>query len=218
MIKVSIVVAIYNTEKYLSRCLDSIDRQTIDSYEVLLINDGSTDSSEEICKAFICNKKRYHLISKTNGGLSSARKCGWQAAKGEYIVFIDSDDYIDPLYCEMLYDACVEHRCDLSMCGYTAEGTVSKKEYCLFNHENIISNLKEDYIKPLIAHMPSDKYSIPAFLWLRMMKRELITETCFIHEDKVFSEDLLFNLVYASKVGSMAVVNKSLYNYCMCVH
>lgn len=216
MIKVSIIVSIYNTQRYLKRCLESIEQQTIDSYEVLLVNDGSTDSSKEICESFIKEKEQYRLINKENGGLSSARLCGWKEATGEYIVFIDSDDYIEPTYCEDLYKACIENRSKLAICGYSVVNENRLiHSYILYDNISILENIKEYYVKSLISNSPKEKYNIPSFLWLRMMKRDCITTDCFIHENKVYSEDLIFDLEYAKHIDKIAVVHKPLYNYFM---
>lgn len=215
MIKVSIIVPIYNTEKYLSRCLQSIDRQTIDSYEVILVNDGSTDASESVCRDFIKNKYQYRIINKQNGGLTSARYCGWQEARGEFVVFVDSDDYIEPNYCEALYTACVESDCDIAMCGYNliANGGEPVRSYTFYDNNHVVTNVKDDYVKALISSLPKDAYNIPAFLWLRIMRRDLITPECFVSERKVFAEDLIFDLRFASRIDKIAVVKEPLYNY-----
>lgn len=93
--KFSIIVPIYNVESYLDKCLDSILNQTYKDYEVLLINDGSTDNSKSICLKYIEKDKRFNYIEKVNGGLSSARNKGIELANGEYLLFVDSDDYLD---------------------------------------------------------------------------------------------------------------------------
>ena len=102
---ISIIIPIFNVEQYLKQCLDSVLSQTYEDFEVLLINDGSTDSSENICKEYIQKDKRFHLITTANRGLSAARNTGIQNAKGEWIMFIDSDDYVDPEFCRVPFEA-----------------------------------------------------------------------------------------------------------------
>lgn len=92
--KISIIVPIYNVEKYLERCILSIIKQTYQNIEIILVNDGSTDSSIEICKKYSKIDSRILLIDKENGGLSDARNVGLQVAKGDYVLFVDSDDYM----------------------------------------------------------------------------------------------------------------------------
>ena len=92
--RISIIVPVYNAEEYLSRCLDSILEQDMTSYEVILVDDGSTDSSSLICDRYSATDPRFRTIHKPNGGVSSARNAGLNLAKGEYLMFVDSDDYI----------------------------------------------------------------------------------------------------------------------------
>jgi len=100
---ISVVVPVYNVEKTLERCIESIQNQTYQNIEILLINDGSKDSSLKICEKYAKKDKRIHVFSKENGGLSSARNMGIDNMKGKYVTFVDSDDYIDPVMIEELY-------------------------------------------------------------------------------------------------------------------
>ncbi len=115
--KISIIVPVYNVEKYLNKCLDSILAQTFEDYELLLIDDGSSDKSGNICDEYEKKDKRVKVFHKENGGLSSARNAGIDAACGEYIGFIDSDDYIDNDMFEILYNSLIENHADISVCG-----------------------------------------------------------------------------------------------------
>ena len=98
MPEISIIIPIYNTEKYLVRCLDSIKAQNFTDWECILVNDGSTDNSEALCERYADEDSRFRLINKINGGVSSARNAGLDVAKGTWIAFVDSDDYVDPDY------------------------------------------------------------------------------------------------------------------------
>lgn len=91
---ISVIVPIYKVEKYLSKCIDTIRRQTYDNLEIILVDDGSPDSCGEICEEYAKKDERIRVIHKENGGLSDARNAGMEAARGNYIMFIDSDDYI----------------------------------------------------------------------------------------------------------------------------
>ena len=115
-----------------------------------------------------------------------------------------------------MYNACVSNNCDLAICGYSTIKSDKKDLQPLCYTSDIITKLEitKKYILPIIAHSPKSRYNIPSFLWMRMMKRERITEACFIHENEVFSEDLVFNLKYVEGVSKIAVINKHLYNYC----
>ncbi|MFG6149944.1 glycosyltransferase family 2 protein [Halobacillus sp. B23F22_1] len=121
---ISIIVPVYNVEPYLRRCLDSILEQTFTDIEVIVVNDGSTDGSGEICDEFAEKDKRIRVIHKKNGGLSSARNAGLDIVKGEYIGFVDSDDYIDINMYKKLYELCIYTRSEISICTF---GEVNEK-------------------------------------------------------------------------------------------
>lgn len=118
---ISIVVPVYNVEQYIEQCIDSILQQTYSNIEIILVNDGSTDSSGEICERYAKKDKRIKLIQKKNGGLSDARNYGIVAAKGRYIGCVDSDDWIEADMYEKLYKACIDNDADISVCGHFRE-------------------------------------------------------------------------------------------------
>ena len=115
---ISIIVPIYNVEKYLRQCLDSIQDQTYQNFECLLINDGSSDNSADICREYVSKDSRFRYIEKENGGVSFARNLGIEHSKGEYITFIDSDDWVDSDYLEVLYTALIDENADISVSTY----------------------------------------------------------------------------------------------------
>jgi len=115
---ISIIVPIYNVEIYLEKCLNSIINQTYKNIEILLINDGSSDNSLRICKKYQKKDKRIVLINKKNGGLSSARNAGIDKASGNYLLFIDSDDYIEIDMIEKLYNNIKSNNADISICNF----------------------------------------------------------------------------------------------------
>ena len=115
---ISIIVPIFNTEKYLHQCLDSILSQSYENFECLLINDGSTDASASICREYIAKDARFRYFEKENGGVSSARNLGIERSGGAYITFIDSDDWIEFDYLEVLYAAIIQETADISVSTY----------------------------------------------------------------------------------------------------
>lgn len=117
-IAISIIIPIYNVEAFLEECLNSIEAQSFTSYEVIMVNDGSTDSSVGIAGVYADKHESWRLIHKENGGLSSARNAGIAEAKGEYICFIDSDDYIAPDYLQKLYEAACVYKADMVIADY----------------------------------------------------------------------------------------------------
>ena len=116
--KVSVIVPVYNVEQYLSDCLESICRQTLKGIEIIVVNDGSTDNSLSIIKSFQQKYSNIKLINKKNGGLSSARNAGIDMAVGEYLFFVDSDDFITPDYVATLYGLCEKYNCKLAIADW----------------------------------------------------------------------------------------------------
>ena len=116
--KITVIVPVYNVENYLRQCLDSIMGQTYQNFECLLINDGSPDHSADICREYVSKDSRFRYFEKENGGVSSARNLGIEYSKGEYITFIDSDDWVDSDYLEILYNALIDENADISVSTY----------------------------------------------------------------------------------------------------
>ena len=115
---ISIVVPIYNVENYLRQCLDSIQNQTYQNFECLLINDGSPDNSADICREYVSKDARFRYFEKENGGVSSARNLGIECSGGAYITFIDADDWVDSDYLEVLYNELIDENADISVSTY----------------------------------------------------------------------------------------------------
>ena len=117
MKKISVIVPIYNVEQYLYQCIDSIIAQTYTNLEIILVDDGSTDSSGEICDKYASVDCRIVVIHKKNGGLSEARNAGINVATGDYIGFVDSDDYIFPDTYRGMIEACENNNCEIAVCA-----------------------------------------------------------------------------------------------------
>ena len=115
--QISVIVPIYNVEKYLAKCIDSIINQTLTNIEIILVNDGSTDNSRKIIDKYDKKDSRIKVIHKKNGGQGSARNAGLDIAKGEYIGFVDSDDWIDSNMYENLYNAAISNNADIVVCN-----------------------------------------------------------------------------------------------------
>ena len=115
---ISIIVPIYNVENYLRHCLDSIQKQTYQNFECLLINDGSPDNSADICREYVSKDSRFRYFEKENGGVSSARNLGIEHSKGQYITFIDSDDWVESDYLDVLYKVLKDEAADISVSTY----------------------------------------------------------------------------------------------------
>ena len=168
---ISVIVPVYNVEKFLRRGLESLVNQTMKNFEVILVNDGSTDSSLAIMQEFEKKYPVFRIINKENGGVSSARNAGVNAARGEFIAFMDSDDSISPQYLETLYNAAKSSGADVTCCGFTFYFPKSGKTLKTRGapHFGIFS-----MDKPL-RWMLSD-WTMHYFLWNKLWKRTLFTE------------------------------------------
>ena len=119
--KLSIIIPVYNTEKYLHRCVDSVLQQNMSDYELILVDDGSTDGSGKICDEYKEKDSRVKVIHTQNQGVSKARNTGLELSSGEYIGFVDADDYIDADMYEKLIEASIDSNADVCCCGYLQE-------------------------------------------------------------------------------------------------
>lgn len=200
--KVSIVVPIYNSSNTLGKCLSSIVSQTYKNLEIILINDGSKDDSQEICEKYAREDSRIIVHLKENKGVSNSRNKGIELATGEYICFIDSDDYIDQDYIEKLYMNIQNH--DLVICGYKYVGTdlinIRKLKNKEMNKTEMLNSFGEYYL--------NDSINSP---WNKMYVKNLITET--FDESLSLGEDLLFNISYIENCNKIKVVSEFGYNY-----
>lgn len=169
---ISIIVPIYNIAEYASECIQSLINQTYKNIEIILVDDGSTDHSPAICDEFAEQDERIKVIHKRNGGLSDARNAGLDVATGEYIGFVDGDDWVDEDMYETLYHLIYEHQADISICThYTELPNRTKVKYKskktkIFSSQKAIATLIEDKI-------------IQNYIWEKLFKRELFTELRF---------------------------------------
>lgn len=118
---ISVIMPVYNMEQYLERCLKSVVKQTYSNLEILLINDGSSDKSGDICEQWAKQDRRIRVFHKENGGLSDARNWGLEYAKGEYLCFVDSDDYMEPDMLEKLLNALEKNAAEIAVCNFVYE-------------------------------------------------------------------------------------------------
>lgn len=208
---VSVIVPVYNVENVLHYCIDSILNQSYTDFELLLIDDGSTDRSGDICEKYAVKDTRIRVVHKENGGVSSARNFGIDNANGEYICFVDSDDYLEPDYLEILLAVKQEYPDSHNIwCGFNV----------VSDYEKTVTQINVDSSDDISV------YTINRFMvlyqkwliqqpWNKLYSTGLIKENniCF-QEDLSLGEDILFNLDYLNTANSdIAIVNKPLYNY-----
>ena len=201
MIKISVIVPIYNTEEYLYECIDSIINQSLHDIEIILVNDGSTDRSAQICAEYAKVDERIKVINKTNGGLISARKAGINVATGDYVTYVDSDDFIETDTLEKMYGWVIKSQPDVIACAFTEDyGTrLNIKKNALEN-----GMYKGEKLEALYGRlMDYGEFYTPAIwpsLCLKLYKRKLLTKYQLqIPDDITMGEDagvtfpILFN-------------------------
>ena len=209
---ISIIVPIYNVEKYLRQCLDSVLNQTYQNFECLLINDGSPDNSAGICKEYVDKDARFHYFEKENGGLASARNLGIKYSKGKYISFIDSDDWVEPDYLEVLHSKIKEYNTDFVISSYKK---FDMDEDCFYLHI-----WDQDYYEKiwtsqeLLTQLPNlenydGSYTVS---WGKLFKRSLFDKILF-NEQRKFGEDFECSFKLYLSMTSCLYIHKALYNY-----
>ena len=214
---VSIIVPVYKVETYLHRCVDSILAQTYKNIEIILVDDGSPDKCPEICDDYKKIDDRIHVIHKENGGLSSARLAGFDQCSGRYILFVDSDDYIESTMVERLAISLENTDSDIAICSYFVELAGESEKVQLPFKKSVIDcreEIENEYIYPLIGHSVVEK-ALPGFLCIRLFKKSLIQRHFFGSEREFFLEDHYFDLLYADNVKKISFVNEPLYHYCV---
>lgn len=216
MPEITIIVPVYNVEKYLKRCLDSILHQTFIDFEIILVDDGSLDNSLEICYDYEKKDKRIKVIHKENGGLTSARIAGYNVSKGNFICFLDSDDYIQENMLEKMIKTIKEYNAQISVCSYYIVSENTKKIVQLpIKQKYINKNQFNDYmILPIIGRFQIGNYiNFPGFIWLRLYDKSVLSRGDFVSEREYFTEDDIFNLIVLKKVQKIAFINEPLYYY-----
>lgn len=220
--KVSVVVPVYNVEKYLDRCLNSIVNQTYHNLEIILVDDGSPDRCPEMCEEWAKKDNRIKMIHKENAGLGMARNTGIENATGDYILFVDSDDFIELNTVEQAYKLAIKEKADIVYYGYKdvdASGKVINEnkpeiEKCIYRQEEVCEEilpelLMSDYSKPKKSNLMLS--ACTALFSLEMIRR---VDWRFVSERKIISEDVYSLMELFINVKSVAVLSESLYCYC----
>lgn len=213
-IKVSVIVPVYNTAKYLPACIDSIRRQMLKEIEIICVDDGSTDGSSGILDEYALKDDRIQIIHKDNGGPASARKAGIQAAKGQYIGFVDSDDWIETEMYELLYRKVEDYQADIVSCGFFLEGN-----YTTMFMDTLPQGLYagEDMKKlrdKAIYNLEEKSSGLKASLCYKLFKRDLICDAQYKIPDEItMADDKMCLLTALLECDSVYVFHKALYHY-----
>ena len=206
---ISIIVPVYNVENYIDKCVESIINQSYKNLEIILVDDGSTDSSGEKCDIWAARDRRIMVIHKKNGGLGNARNVGMDHATGEWIGFVDSDDFIEPEMYEVLYRGCVDNGADLCMIGcalYENGRKILPKKLS----GSVIRYEGEQWIKEYYGRKDSDNTQISACN--KLYKKELLLGKQF--PENRYYEDVVMSVSVMLDVNKMVHIDLPYYNYC----
>ena len=201
---ISIIIPVYKVEKYLEKCIQSVINQTYENLQIILVDDGSPDNCGKICDEYAKKDHRIEVIHKSNGGLSDARNKGLEIAKGEYIGFVDSDDYIEADMYEVLYNLLKQYNADVSICNFY---TVSQGKISIKNADNGINEYNRiEILKEILL----DK-NIQSYAWNKLYKKELFDEIKYPIGKKY--EDIGTTFYLLEKCNKVVVTGKSEYYY-----
>ena len=210
---VSIIVPVYNVEKHLSRCLDSLLNQSYSNFEILLINDGSTDNSGQICDVYQAKSDKIRVFHLENGGVSKARNYGIENAKGDFIQFVDSDDYVNETYISSMIDQIKDKSVDLLISGIMQVQLTNHKLTLL---KEIISTNNGLYKKKDLKHIMSDLIdsSYINYCYSKLISRKMLIENKIRFDISIsLGEDTLFVLDVIRHSQYIYILSRAEYNY-----
>lgn len=215
---ISVIVPVYNVEKYLKKCVESIITQTYKDLEIIIVDDKSTDKSGILCDEMEKIDDRIKVIHKIkNEGLGYARNTALDIAKGEYVTFVDSDDYLDENAIEVMYNAIKEKQVDACICGFKRVSNDEKVLKVVRYEEEEFKGRKEvdNLLVRLIGSAPNKKDAIRMSVWNCMYDMQIIKEhnIRFQTEKKFLSEDIFFDIEYYSYSTGVTILNSISYNY-----
>lgn len=219
--KVTIIVPVYNVEKYLDRCMNSLLNQTLKDIEIIMVDDGSPDNCPKMCDDYANKDSRIKVIHKQNAGLGYARNSGLEIATGEYVAFVDSDDYVEFDMYEKLYNAAKTSQVEMVLCGFYRDKQGLRSEGLVVNmpEEEKIIDSREDYITNLVGQMPEVYHSMfyGYAVWNILFSNDVIKKhhIRFKSERVYLSEDILFQIEYAANIQKVLLCPMPLYNYCL---
>ena len=204
----SVIIPIYNVEKYLDNCFHTLQQQSFKDFEIICINDGSTDNSQKIIQTYKNKDQRIKIINQCNKGLSAARNTGIKAAKGTYIAFFDPDDSLNPDIYHYLIKTANKHHLEIVMCGFQ---TVPNKNIVL---PNFPFNKKTKVLEFLKHNKKIHSSNDLCYSWRFLFKREWLIKNEILFNEKIrYAEDMVFNLKAILSAQYIYLINKPLYYY-----
>lgn len=213
MTKISVIIPVYNVENYLKKCLDSITNQTLEDMEIICIDDGSTDSSPDILKEYSKKDKRIKIITKENEGQATARNLGIKEAKGEYIAFIDSDDFIEPEMLEKLYTKAKDNNLDIAMCKIATYDNQTKE--IKDNVWYYMLGVFRDFEMDIFSHKDTKEFTcnISVTPYNKIYKTSLLKENSILFPEGLIFEDEKFFFDTYLRAKRVSIVDEFLYYY-----
>lgn len=213
--KVSIIVPIYNVEQYLDRCMTTILNQTLKDIEIIMVDDGSPDNCPAMCNEYAKKDPRIKVIHKKNGGLGYARNSGMEVATGEYVAFVDSDDFVDVKMYETLYNKAKSMYLDTCYCSvnrYRSDGVT--KDITRYHNEAYFTN-REQVDKFLFGMLEGAGRYVDMSVWKAIYSREVINNNniTFVCEKDIASEDIFFHVDYLSQAKKVGYLPNPMYYY-----
>lgn len=217
MIKYSIIVPAYNAASYISRCIDSILHQQYGEFEIFLINDGSTDGTLDICKRYEESDSRVHVLDKKNGGVNAARRYGLEYVKGEYVCFVDSDDWVSENWLDAVNREVVTKNADIVSYNYISSG--KKERFCrgaTIQKGTYQRNRLQEYVFPNMLsnqELPFFEFGVMPALWSKVYRRDIIIQN-YCKDDRLsYGEDTatVYQCFLDAKIVS--VIDEHLYYY-----
>lgn len=202
---VSVIVPVYNVDNYLSRCIESILMQSYSNLQILLVDDGSTDNSGLICHKYALIDKRIRVISKKNGGLSDARNCGLKFAIGQFIAFVDGDDYIDVNYIFSLMNIIESNHADVAVCGFYVH------HHGKLYSENVESSEQCITGRDLLGRIMGKKGYRYVVVWNKIYKKDLFKD-CTFEKGRLYEDEYICSKLFW-KVKKVCISDQVLYHY-----
>lgn len=220
MVKVSIIVPVYNVEKYLDRCMHSLLNQTLEDIEIIMVDDGSPDNCPKKCDEYGMKDARVRVIHKQNAGLGYARNTGLEIATGEYVAFVDSDDFVDLDMYEQLYGRAKPNDLDIAFCGFKSydhgsiTNTISEVEHYLQYNDDDCQNVLLGMVNNCGDRNKIVKYEMS--VWHGIYRRSIIQnyKIAFCSERVFCSEDIIFHIDIINRCKAIGFIPQPLYYYC----
>lgn len=202
-VKVSVIVAVYNTSAYLRQCLDSIEAQTFRDMECVIVDDGSTDGSGEICDEYAARNPHFMVLHQPNAGVAAARQAGLDMARGEYVIVCDGDDWVEPEMYETLYEAAFSSGVDIAICGFWRNYRSGASMKVVFGKGNRARRDREGFMREHVGMM-----------WNKLVRRSLFYDNGLHYEPGIdMGEDLLMNYKMVKADPMWITVPVALYHY-----